>query len=435
VSRFAKLLGAIALVALAVRWVYAVLARDYVVQGDALTYHLVGQGIADGRGFTEAFPPGGPTAEHPPAMFVLWGLVDKLGLNGYLSHRLVLGIVGTVTVVLIGLLARRIGGDRVGLAAAALAALYPMLFAADGALMSESVYGVFLVAALIAALRLHDRPSPGRAAALGALIALAALSRGEALALIALLAIPVAYASRASWRGRAALWGVSLAAFVAVLAPWTIFNFTRFEKPVLISTNSNGVFIGSNCEDTYYGDLVGAWRFQCYTPRLPGEDESEYFARQREIGLDYAREHAERWPVVAAARIGRMLDVYRVDQSVFFNAAEGRPARAMRPAIRFYWLVALLAIAGAVLLARRRSFGLVVLLAPVVMVFCVSIATYGSTRFRFAAEPSLVVLAAVSLVALAQRLLAARRPVPGSAEPPAPPPAPAASLPASPPRA
>lgn len=407
---FEKRLGLIAAAAFALRAVYDVVHRGFPVQGDAMTFHLVGQGLADGRGFVEALPPGGPTAEHPPMMELFLAALDKLGGNGFLVHRLALGLVGTATVVLIGLVARRIGGDRLGLVAAGLAAVYPMLWTADGSLMSETLYGLFLVASLLAALRMRERPSRRRAAALGALIALAALTRGEALALVVLLAVPVAIASAPAWRRRAALWGVTLAACVVVLAPWTIFNLTRFDTPVLISTNSNGLFVGANCRDTYGGPLIGAWRFQCYTPRRPGEDEAAYFARQRTIGIDYALDHTGRWPAVVAARVGRLLDVYRFDQSVFFNTAEGRPAGPIRWGIRVYWVVALLAVAGAALLARGgRRLPLVVLLAPVVMVLLVGIVTYGGTRFRYAAEPSLVVLAAVALLAAGERGLSAWR--------------------------
>jgi Dolichyl-phosphate-mannose-protein mannosyltransferase len=426
VSRFAKLLGLIALGALALRWAYAIHIRDFPVQGDALTFHRVAQGLADGRGFVEAVPPGGPTAEHPPMMWLALCALDRLGANSFLAHRLALGAVGTGTVVLLGLVGRRIGGPRVGLAAAGLAAVYPMLWTADGSLMSEPLYGLFVVGALLAALALRERPGWAWAAALGALIALAALTRGEALALIVLLAVPVAWASRETWRGRAALWGVSLAAFVAVLAPWTISNLTRFDEPVLISTNSNGVFVGANCPQTYSGALIGAWRFQCYTPRRAGEDEAQYFARQRHIGIQYALHHTDRWPAVVAARLGRLADVYRVDQSVFFNTAEGRPAGEIRWGIRAYWLVALAALAGAALLWRRRAFALVVLAAPIVVVVLVGVFTYGGTRFRFGAEPSLVVLAGVAGVAAAQALLSRVR---------APRSAPAASPPAPLPRA
>ena len=55
-------------------------------------------------------------------------------------------------------------------------------------------------------------------------------------------------------------------------------------------------------------------------------------------------------------------------------------------AIRAYWVVAILALIGIVLLWRRQDrFPLVVLGAPIVMVLLVAILTYGGTRFRYAA--------------------------------------------------
>jgi hypothetical protein len=208
------------------------------------------------------------------------------------------------------------------------------------------------------------------------------------------------------------LLGATLAAIVVVLAPWTIRNAARFDHPVLISTNSNGLFIGANCPQTYYGPLIGAWYFDCYTGRLKGgEDESSYFLRQRRIGLRYARAHAGRLPEVVAARLGRELDVFRFDQAVFFNAAEGRRASWVSRGIRLYWAVGLLALAGLALLVRRRDRdALIVLVAPIVLVLLVSVVTYGTTRFRYAAEPSLLVLAAVALTAGAGRLARARAP-------------------------
>jgi len=402
---FPQWLAAVAVLALAVRVIYALHVRDLAVVGDALTFHRVGAGLADGNGFVDAVRAGEPTAEHPPLMEVLVAAFDLIGAHGYFAHRLLLGAVGTVTVVLIGLVGRRVGGPRLGLTAAVVAALYPMLFTADGSLMSETLYGVFLVASLLAALRLREAPSVGRAAALGALIALAALTRGEALALFVLLAGPIAFAGADAWRGRLRLWGAVVGVGILVLLPWTVFNLTRFEEPVLISTNSNGVFVGANCSATYHQPYIGAWRFQCYSARRPGEDESQFFLRQRSEGLDYAFDHAGRWPAVVGARLLRLTDLGWYGQSLYLNASEGRSVDVMRWGIWVFRVLALLAIAGAVLLWRRRQrTSFAVLLAPVAMVFCVAIVTYGGTRFRFGAEPSIVLLASVALVAGAERL-------------------------------
>src|ERR687894_349426 len=90
----------------------------------------------------------------------------------------------------LALIARRLAGDRAGLAAAAIAAVYPILIAADGAPMSEALYGLLVATGLLLALRLHERGDLLSAAGLGAAIGIAALTRSEALGLIPLLAWP-----------------------------------------------------------------------------------------------------------------------------------------------------------------------------------------------------------------------------------------------------
>jgi 4-amino-4-deoxy-L-arabinose transferase-like glycosyltransferase len=395
VRGFERRLALIAFAGLVVRVAYAIHNRHYTVQGDALTFHLEGGYVADGQGFHNIFD-GAPTAEHPPLHILLIALVDLFGGHSFLSQRLALCVVGTGTVVLVGLAGRLLGGERLGLIAAGVAAVYPMLWLADGSLMSETTYAFFITAALVCALAYRRTPSPARAAGLGALIALAALTRGEGLALLVLLALPLAWRR---WRHLAAV----VAAAVVVLAPWTIRNLTTFDKPFLISTNSQGIWAGANCHQTYYTDQIGAWVFSCYGPR-PAGDESEQTVVYRDRGLRYLRHHTSRLPLVAAARFGRLWDVYKPwSQGTFFSGLEGRRPAATHLGLLVYWALLPLALAGALVL-RGRGRGLWILLAPLLMVTLVGVATYGTTRFRMAAEPSIVLLAAVALEAAALRV-------------------------------
>jgi hypothetical protein len=137
----------------------------------------------------------------------------------------------------------------------------------------------------------------------------------------------------------------------------------------------------------------------CLHDRPPG-DEAEADAGYRSRGLTYAREHLGRLPLVMAVRLGRLLDVYRPwTQGVFFQQVEGRNPRAAKAGLLFYWLLLPLGVAGAVLTGRRG----VPLLIPVGLVVLVAVFTYGSTRFRTTAEPSLVVFSALALRAAWQR--------------------------------
>jgi hypothetical protein len=282
--------------------------------------------------------------------------------------------------------------------------------------MAETTYGLCLTAALLAAVAALRRPAPGRFALLGALLGLAALARGEAIGLLVLLVAPLAWRAAPSWRPRAALLAAAVAAFAIVVAPWEARLLTTFDKPVLISSNSSGIWIGANCRDTYYGDLIGSWKFQCYgTDTIPG-DESVRFAEYRRRGIDYMTDHAGRVPVVVAARVGRLLDLYRPwGQGAFLASAEGRHVRAQRAGLLAYWLLVPFAVAGAVLLRRRREPALLAVLAPAALVVLVAMATYGSSRFRFAAEPGLVVLGAVAVEALLRSPAASRRPASATA--------------------
>jgi 4-amino-4-deoxy-L-arabinose transferase-like glycosyltransferase len=401
----------IALLALAVRVAYVLANRHTPVVGDALMYHLQGAGIADGDGLHRVYEPDLPTAEYPPLHILLVAITDLLGLHSTQAQKLAFACLGTGTVVLVALLGRAATrSERVGVIAGLMAALYPMLWMPDGALMGETTYGFFLVAALLAAVGFLRVPSLGRAAALGALLGLAALSRGEALGLVVLLALPLAWLGGADVRRRLALAAAVLGAFLVVLAPWEARLLTTFDRPVLISNNANGIWVGSNCPQTYDGPLIGSWRFDCYGTVAPPGDESERFAEYRRRGIDYMADHASRLPLVMAARLGRLLDVYRPwEQGAYINRGEGRHLRATHLGLVAYWLLVPFAIGGALLLRRRRERALLVLLAPVVLVVLVALATYGSTRFRFAAEPGLVVLGAVAVDALVGGLPAALR--------------------------
>lgn len=404
-AKFETRLALIALAGLGIRLLYAVVHRKYPVAGDALTFHIDAQHLADGHGFMRPFE-GAPTAEHPPLHIVVLAFVDLLGGANTTVQRCAMGIIGTGTVVALGVLGRTVAGARCGLIAAALAAVYPLLWVIDGAIMSETEYVLLVTLVLLAAYGYLKAPSARRGVALGVLIALAALTRGEALGLLVVLVLPLVLRAWPGWGARVRAAAVIGAACCVVLAPWTIRNLVTFEHPVLISTNADNVFAGANCERSYYGDLVGSWAFSCFGRRAPG-DESEYSRVWRRRGLDYARDHAGRIPVVVAARLGRQFDVYRPRQGVYLASGEGRDHRVQWLGLLMFWAMLPLAAAGALVL-RRRGRPLLILAAPFFLIVVMGAVVYGSTRFRVAFEPVLVVLAAVALDAAWARVSARR---------------------------
>ena len=392
---FRRALTLIVLGGLVLRVLYAyVLVGDDPLLGDALEFHLQANALADGHGYLQPFlfrDQGiiRPSADKPPLYPLLEAALSLLGGRTWAWHHVVGMACGAATVAVIGLLGRRVAGPRVGLLAAGLAAVYPLLIATDGSLRSETVYALLISLVLLAALRLPERP-----AVFGALVGLATLTRGEALLLLGLLALVRGVGVRRA--------GIAVGACVLVLAPWLARSWIVFDQPVLVSTNVGGLLAGANCDSTYGGAFLGQWDLRCLPPPR-SSNEAREAARLRRVGLDYARDHAGRVPVVVAARLGRSFELFRVRQQATMEAFyEGRSLRVEQAGVAMYYaLLALGAIGVAVL--RRRGGPWPILVAPFALVVVVSVTAYGFTRFRVAAEPGLVVLAAVGLAAVIDR--------------------------------
>jgi 4-amino-4-deoxy-L-arabinose transferase-like glycosyltransferase len=393
---------AIVAAAVAIRVVYTLVEAPWPPPGldDQFYFSALPKLVADGAGWVRPLAflfqdSSVPTAEHPPLHSVVLTGLAELGGTSPDAQRLTGSVFGAGTIVAVGVLGRRLAGDRAGLLAAGLAALYPVLITADGALMSESLFGLLVALMLLAAYRVVEAPTVGRAVVLGAVAALAALTRGEALLLLALVLVPV-LRRPAGLRAT----GVAFAAFVVLLAPWTVRNWIAFDQPVVIANSSGSAIAGANCEATYFGDQLGGWRPQCVR-EYPG-NEAESFSRARRDGTDYARDHLDRLPVVLAVRVARVWALYD-----HLQVPEGRSVRAHKLGLAMLLVLVPLAAGGALVL-RRRGVDIWILFAPVVMVSLTALLSYGNQRFRQPADVALVVPAAVALDAVWGRRVASR---------------------------
>lgn len=425
--QFPVALGAVALVALGIRVAFVVIVAPKVpALSDASAYHLLANNLARGDGYIRPFDDlllhlRRPTAEYPPLFPMLLALPAWLGARSVEQQRIFVSFVGAGTVALVGLLGRRVASAGVGLVAAALAAVYPMLFLSEATLMAESLYVALVTLLLLCAYRAYDEPKPVRFVALGAVIGLATLTRAEGILLGALVTIPLGVVLRnLSSRQRIARVAIALGVAVAVIAPWTIRNAVRFHTFVPVSNNVATLIDGANCDATYSGAQIGLWRetfsqlgdaartlpqaeacFDGFDISDPHFDEAKAASADTRAGLSYARHHLGSLPKVAAVRVLRTWGLYAPSQQVSFESLEGRPRVWQLRGTMMYWVLAPLAIAGAVLVRRRRRV-LWPLVASAVTVTLVAASTYGQQRFRIAAEPAILVLAAVTLVELSR---------------------------------
>jgi 4-amino-4-deoxy-L-arabinose transferase-like glycosyltransferase len=413
---FAWSLAAIAAVALAVRWVLVLVVRPtcdppltgtgscFRVAGDATYYHVQAQLLGDGHGFAHPYwflQTGGyaDSASHPPAYSTVLGVLSAVGIDSATAQRLFSGLLGVAAVVVIGLLARRLAGPRAGLLAAGAAAVYPMLWINDGMLQAESLYALVIAALLLLAHRFWDRPSVGRMVALSAVTGVAAMTRTEGafffVALVALLAVRL---PGRPWPERLRFVGVGALVGVLVLAPWVVYNLTRFEQPVYLTNSAGSVMSDASCPSTYYGEFIG-YHANCIGTDPPLElDDADESVRESEIleeADDYFYDHLDRLPVVAVVRVARVFDVFKPGQNVWLNWwLEGRGKAASTAGLWAYYLLIPFGVYGAVLL-RRRGTTLIPVLSTVAVVAVAAAITFGITRYRIPVDVALVVLAGV----------------------------------------
>lgn len=383
--------------------------RGLAVGGDSRYYHEGANLLAKGKGFVDPylFLDAGKAvqaADHPPLYIVYLALFSFIGLTGATAHMLASAAVGVITVVVVGLVGREIAGPRAGVIAALLAAVYPNLWAYDGALESETMAQLGVALTLLAAYLWWRKPTRRGAALLGGAVAFSALARAELILLAVLLLVPlVVLRAGVPRRERIRQLLFSWGAVALLIAPWCIYNLTRFERPVLLSTGLETTVDSASCDDTFYGPFTGYWSRRCVDQArekagLPVDADRSVIAKA--YGDDarrYIRDNLSRVPAVVAARIGRITGLWHLDQQAHLDFFPGgRELDVAWAAWWSYFALALLSFPGAVLL-RRRGTPILPLVSFPALVLVTTVITFGLVRYRATAEPSLVLLAAVAI--------------------------------------
>ena len=399
-------LGVIVVVSLVVRVAYVYGYRHHVQPtGDAVYFHYQADLLASGHGFIDPFSllykfQITPGASHPPLWTLVLALAAAVGVTSFFGQLLWSCVIGALGVAAVGLAGREVGGPRVGLVAAAIAGLYPVFVIDDGSLLAETLVAPLVALVVWAFYRMWRQPSLPRAAVLGGLCALAALTRSELVLLVVFLGLFAGLFCRTvPARRRVALSGVALVAAVLVFVPWWAYTLPRFDHPVLLSDQLGLTLATANCGQTYSGRLMGYWTDDCETAR-PTPSGADPTVRDRLLehdAVEYAEHHASRVPAVVVARLGRTLGFFRPGQQVDLEwSVLGRPRLPAGIGLGVYYVLLVLAAPGAVVL-RRQGLPLAPFVLIGVEVVMVAAAIFGQTRYRVPLDVVLVVLASVSL--------------------------------------
>jgi 4-amino-4-deoxy-L-arabinose transferase-like glycosyltransferase len=422
--RFASALAAIVVIGILARilfvmgWTWGV-----PLHGDPLFFQQTAAQIAHGNGYVDRFLGKGPlvpTAEHPPAFSLVLATLDVVRIRSVDAHRIALAFISAGGVLAVGLLGRRLAGPGVGLLAAGVAAVDPFWVQQGGFLMSESVYLVIIPTMLLFALRCIDRPNRWDFVVLGVLIAIAALTRSDAVGFVVLLGAPTLVFAASRWKDRL-VFGMALLAGVALLmGPWLVRNDAEMGA-LTLSTNGGDTLSGSYCPDTFSPKSpdYGAFSQDCQLG-----DAAVYLKYGRppnhtrqwteltltdalgSTGTDYARGHLTDLPGVALAREGRVWGVYAPGTQLEFDVLEdGNGARGPKQVGQIMnWVLLPLALVGAIQIARRSRRRLIIVAVPILVVAINAAVFYGGTRIRVAAEPSIAVLASIGSLWVIERM-------------------------------
>ena len=390
--------------------------------GDPLFYHWAARLLAEGHGWINPFPYFNiqsveQAADHPPLFTLFLSFWTWLGFTGVTSQMVIVSIfISTPTIILVALLGKELGGERLGVIAASVAAISPGVWSWDGLLLSEPLAALTVTTLVLLAYRLWHGPSLLRSLWMGVALAIAALSRSELLLLSITVVTPlILCVPQWSWKKRLSTLTAIAIVCASLLAPWVVFNFDRFDRPMFISSNFPITLAVSTCDSTFYGEFTGYWDFTCYTDSVEAEG-LDYWAitteRREEIALetsfDYLRDHLTRVPTVVAIRWARIAGLWKPRQQTLVDSiVDGRLLWATSLAQGSSLFFSAAAIGGAVIL-RRRKETLIPILGSFAMVFLTVSIVLAQNRFRASVEPLIALLTAVAIDQLIQFVLRIR---------------------------
>jgi 4-amino-4-deoxy-L-arabinose transferase-like glycosyltransferase len=247
---------------------------------DAQAYAAIAANLSEGEGFTVGPEATQPSSNYSPGLpLFVAGVYELTGGAHERPARLLLALLGTLSVLFAYLIGRRLtgktqralknrpygGSNSAGaeiwpaLVGALAVAVYPALLEYQGMLMSEPAAAALLSGGVLAALWAWDGGLV-RWLLPGALFGALALVRPEYLGVAALLAgVIFLREARDDWRRSLVRAAIFLAALVMVIAPWTIRNAVALDRLVPISTGGGQVlFAGTYLPSDGDPEKVGA---------------------------------------------------------------------------------------------------------------------------------------------------------------------------------
>lgn len=402
----------ILLVALVARIGVIEATPDYRPLSDSADYDRHALSLQAGNGY----PPSrltadeGPTAFRPPAYPMFLASVYGLTFQRWKAARLAQALLGVLTVALIGLLALRLtASGAVAAVAAGIAAIWPAFISTSESLLSESLFLPFEIGAVLAALAgVRDGRKRWLALA-GALCGLAWLTRGNALVLLIPVAIGVWTARPRFSRPALVAPAIVLGAAALTIAPWTLRNASLFDSFVPVSTQPGYALAGTYSPEA--SEAFGGRALWQQPERLDENrdlfrddslDEAELSSELGDRATDYLVDNPLYPFEVAWWNTPRFLGLSSIH---YERAVAGGLGADPDLAEAGFWAFIVLIPLVLLGIASRRAGAIPRWIWLVPLLFAASsIFVLGFSRYRMAADPFLILLAAIGIVWAFDRL-------------------------------
>jgi 4-amino-4-deoxy-L-arabinose transferase-like glycosyltransferase len=286
----------------------------------------------------------------------------------------------------------------------ALAAVYIPSILVSAAIMSEQLFVVLMLAALVTAIHQRRSAYPYTFALLAGILAgLAVLTRANGMILLAPLALAVWSAPRRSWPSLGPP-AVLVAVALATVAPWTIRNAAELRAFVPVTTQLGWALAGTYNDDAREDRVnPGSWRslrrvaeYRPLVRDFPTVPEVVMERRLRRAGLEFIDRHPSYLATVAYWNTRRLFDVASWQWSRHTASTVSVERGWADAGVISFWIFAALAIAGATRRAARRVPAFVWTM-PLAMYLSVVFLAAETPRYRAPLDPFIVVLAAIAV--------------------------------------
>lgn len=394
---------------------------------DQVSYDTLARQLLAGNGFTfpttwwPATRPGEPTA-HWSFLYTFWvaGVYALSGVSPLVVRLLQAVIVGVLHPWLTWRIGNRLFGQRAGLVAVALVAVYTYFVYYAGALMTESFYilGILWVLDLATAWEQRQNATTSDVDArfwlqLGVALGVTVLFRQVFLLFIPLLSlwffgVGITRAN-AGWRLHRAsrtFVGLAVAGVVtlSMILPWTIRNYLAFDRFVLLNTNAGYAFFWGN-HPIYGTNFVGILPADgpSYQDLIPEEllslDEAALDQALLQKGIGFITADPRRYALLSLSRAEEYFKIWPSDDSSLASNI-GRVASA--------GILAPFMLYGLVLSVRRRRDTVrasnVLLYIFIVAYTGIHLLSWALIRYRLPVDAVLLLFAAVAFVQLADHI-------------------------------